>query len=392
VQPSLMERMSESSDLAMSSTANRVLIVGGGYAGVNAAIAAQQRGVDVTIVDPTGRHDFVTRLAAVAGGSAPVGDASVPLDQLICGENDEVVVDRVVSVVDGSVELASGRSLKGAALVVTAGASSVQPPIDGIEFALPLRTAEDALRLRSEISTVDAVVIVGGGPTGVQLAGAISYTQPEMTVTLVEREPVLLPSMSRGLGRNAARILSERGVSVLHGSIKSIDETGAELSDGTRCDGLVVWAAGFAAVGNDLGLDTLQDDGRILVTDQMAVSGLDLTFAAGDVAAHLDSSGQQFSMSAQIAVQAGTEAGKNAARLILGEPLESVKLRQRGWVLDLSGQRGLAELGPFAFDRPILDLVPPLLHWAIDVKHVYEILGRRATGYFPGCGGTPDAG
>ncbi len=259
MQPSLMERMSESSDLAMSSTANRVLIVGGGYAGVNAAIAAQQRGVDVTIVDPTGRHDFVTRLAAVAGGSAPVGDASVPLDQLICGENDEVVVDRVVSVVDGSVELASGRSLKGEALVVTAGASSVQPPIDGIEFALPLRTAEDALRLRSEISTVDAVVIVGGGPTGVQLAGAISYTQPEMTVTLVEREPVLLPSMSRGLGRNAARILSERGVSVLHGSIKSIDETGAELSDGTRCDGLVVWAAGFAAVGNDLGLDVLQD-------------------------------------------------------------------------------------------------------------------------------------
>ena len=361
-----------------SSTTDRVLVVGGGYAGVNAAIAVKRRGLDVTIVDPSGHHDFVTRLAAVAGGTAPGGDAALPLDQLIRGVDDDVVVDRVVSVSDGSVQLASGQTLTAAAIVVTAGASSTRPPVDGIEFSFPLRTASDAITLRDEITSADSVVIAGGGPTGVQLAGAIAHAHPDVAVTLIDREPTLLPSMSTGLGRNAERILRDRGVTVLHSAVDAIDERGVELDDGTRCDGLVVWAAGFEAVGNDLGLDTLRDGGRILVTDELVVMGLERTFAAGDVAAHLDDDGNQLAMSAQIAVQAGSRAGDNAARLVQGEALRTANLRQRGWVLDLGGQRGLAEFGPVTLDRPMLDLVPPLLHWAIDVKHLVEILGRRA--------------
>lgn len=347
-----------------------VLVVGGGYAGVHAARSVIRTGCRAFIIDPTGRHDFVTRLAAVAGGTAPARDASAPLTDF----SDDVVIASMTSIADGEVTLDDGRTLSADAVIVTAGAIPATPPIPGIEHTAPLRTAEDALDLRRRISDSDSVVIVGGGATGVQLAGSIGARHRRTRVSLIEADDKLLASMGHATGCDAARILCDRNVELYLGAeVEQISETSV-IVDGEQIDGLPIWAAGFdpRADGFDF---PVTESGRIQVDAALRVEGWHRTFAAGDIAAHLDSEGNELPMSAQIAVQAGDAAGRNALRLLRGTAPRDASLSHRGWVLDLGGFRGLAEFGPVTLSAPLLDLVPPVLHWGIDVKHLVETRG-----------------
>jgi NADH dehydrogenase len=285
-----------------------------------------------------------------------------------------VIRGRVMQVGDGSVELDDGRTFSADALIVTAGAVSTSPPVDGIEQAWPLRTADDALALRSQIDDADAVVIIGGGATGVQLAGCIAAAHRSIRVTVIEAAEGILSGMGRSTGRDAARILKGRGVDLVLGQpVESIDADGVVVA-GERYDGTPVWAAGFEARADSLGLPATRA-GQVRVEDTLLVDEWEMTFAAGDVAAHSTRRGATLAMSAQIAVQAGEAAGANAVRLLQGERLEVADLTHRGWVLDLGGFRGLAEVGPAVLTAPFLDLLPPLLHWGIDVKHLIETRG-----------------
>lgn len=353
-----------------------VLIVGGGYAGLHAARAATQRDAAVTVLDPTGRHDFVTRLAAVAGKTAPRRDASRSLVSF----GHPTITGRVVRVTDGSVELDDGRSLVADAVVVCTGSAPTEPDIDGIEHARDLRSADDALALRDELEAADAITIIGGGATGVQLAGAVSASEVVGTVRLVEAESRLLSTMAESSSEGAARILLDRGVDVRTGaSVERITRTGAVV-DGESLRGLVVWAGGFTPRSD--GVDApLADDGRVVVDEFLTVSGMHRTFAAGDVAAHVDGDGEPLPMSAQVAVQAGEAAGANAARRVAGRDLEAASLSHRGWVLDLSGQRGIAEIAGVTLSAPFADLVPPLLHELIDLKTLFGMGGFSAITY-----------
>jgi len=363
----------------MTSTAlEGVLVVGGGYAGVHAARSVIRAGRRAFIIDPTGRHDFVTRLAAVAGGTAPVDDASVALTDF----TDDVIIGSMASIQDGEVTLDDGRVFTADAVVVTAGAAPLQPPIEGLGFALKLRTADDALALRAEIDAASSVVIVGGGATGVQLAGAVAVKHPNVDVTLIDGSETLLAGMGEATGADAERILRDRGVDVRLGS--DVDEItdGSVSVAGDTIEGLPVWAAGYTARADDFGFP-VDETGRIDVDDYLRVRGWTRTFAAGDVAAHRDGRGHELAMSAQIAVQAGDVAGRNALRLLRGDILDRARLTHRGWVLDLGGFRGLAEIGPVTLSAPFLDLVPPVLHWAIDVKHLIETRGLPGLSNLP---------
>ena len=356
-----------------------VLVVGGGFAGLHALRAAERHGVNASVISRTGDHDFVTRLAAVAGGTAPADDARRPLTHFA----DGVEVGTVVAVSDGAVELTNGRRLTADAVVVTAGAVSSRPPIDGLDHAVTLRTAADALTLRERIAGTSSIVIVGGGASGVQLAGAVAHAHPDVAVHLLEAEPRLLAGLPAGLGDGAARILAGRGVEVHLGrTVDRITARGVVLDEDV-IDGLVVWAGGFTADTARLGVPTA-DDGRILVERDLRITGMHRTFAAGDVAAHLDRDGNPLPMSAQIAVRAGSEAGRNAARVVRGEPTEHADLQQLGWVLDLGGRRGLAQLGPLVLAGPVADLIPPLLHEVIDLKNLLEIGGPAALRFATG--------
>ena len=353
-----------------------VLVVGGGYAGLHAATAVRRSGIPVTVVDRTGRHDFVTRLAGVAGGTAGVGDASQSLRSFV----DRVVVGSVAEIADGSVTLTDGRTITADALVVTAGSASSRPPIDGIEFAHGLRSAEDAVTLRESIAHATAVVIIGGGATGVQLAGATAAAHPTLTIHLVDGAARLLGGMPNAISSGATRILRGRNVNIHLGSgVERITRQGAVV-DGALLEGVVVWAGGFSILAHQYAMPAAED-GRIMVDATLRVQGTQRTFAAGDIAAHCDIDGNALPMSAQVAVRAGDAAGRNAVRTIRGEPIRSVDLRQLGWVLDLGARRGLAQLGPITLSAPGADLIPPILHEAIDLKDLLELGGVHALRY-----------
>lgn len=356
-----------------------VLIVGGGYAGVHTARSVRQGGFSASIVDPTGRHEFVTRLAAVAGGTAPTTDASAPLEDFV----DTVIRGTMTAVRDGEIDLDDGTTLVADALVVTVGSRPVTPPVEGLDLAWPLRSEADALALRAEIEGTESVTIIGGGATGVQLAGAIAVAHPSISITLIEGNEQLLTGMRGATSRDALRVLSGRGVDVRFGDIVDSIESDGVMLDGERIAGLPVWAAGFEAAAGDFGFPITQD-GRVPVDRYLRVDGWERTFAAGDITLHPDGNGGAFPMSAQIAVQAGDAAGRNAVSLMRDKPLTDVKLDHKGWVIDLGGHRGLAEIGPFPITAPFLDLFPPALHWGIDMKHLIETRGLAGISNRPG--------
>ncbi len=261
-----------------------VVIVGGGYAGLHAATAARSAGVATMIIDPSPDHDFITRLASVTGGGAPRSDASVSFHAL----GHDVHQGRAVHVDDGVVELADGTRVGGGAVVIATGSVPAPAPIRGLEHASTLRTAAEALALRAKIDEARSVIIIGGGATGVQLAGTTSATHPDVSVTLVDREEHLLASMPRALGSHAAWVLRSRGVSMRLGEDVRARRRrrGAVLASGERLEGLVVWAGGFASAGTSLGDHVPVIDGRIEIDPQLRVLGWQRTFSAGDVAGH----------------------------------------------------------------------------------------------------------
>lgn len=362
-----------------------VLVLGAGYAGIHAARTARAHGADVVLVDPEGRHDLLPRLAAVAGGRRDAGDAWAPVGDL---SDARWVRDRATHVdPEGpTVTLEDGTELTGDAVVVTVGARRSLPPVPGLDErgARTLQTAADALVLREELDGVDALAVVGGGATGVQLASEAAAARPGLRVTLVEAEDRLLPSYARALGRHAGRVLRGRGVDVRTGtSVTAADATGIDLDDGTRLDALVVWATGAQADGHALLPDHPTSQGRLVLDRMLRVHGR--VFAAGDVALHRDLLGRPLAPSAQVALQAGRAAGANAARVARGRFPRAVPLVDLGWVVDLGHGRGVAEIGPLRLTGPLLDRLPPLLHEAVDARHLLQAGGLSGLlGHAPG--------
>lgn len=381
-----------------------VVVIGAGYAGTHAARAASAAGAAVTLVDPSGRHDFAPRLAAVAGGSAGIGDAWAEAEDLL---EARIVRGAVTAVHRGRRTVSVGPDVEVAydALVVTVGADPIVPKLPGVgQGVLTLRSASDALEVRAALEEADELIVVGGGATGVQLAGEAAAAHPELTVHVVERERRLLPGFNRLLGLHAGRLLRRRGVNLhLSSTVAATAPDGIALESGRELSGLVVWAAGFAAEGNGLLPDAPTERGRLVVDRYLRVPGGDPVFAAGDIARHLDLLGRPLRMSAQTARQAGKLAGRNAARwasaAAAGDAAHDARpdlapavLVDWGWVIGLGGGAGVAQVGPFPLAGPGADRLVPLLHGAVDLRHLFEIGGLGAVvAHAPGRHAPPPA-
>lgn len=356
-----------------------VIVVGAGYAGVRAAVAARREGAEVTLVDRTGNHEFSVRLAAVAGGRAPSGDGWAPADDLTGVTVVRGHVTRVDAAAPGVV-LEDGEHLSGDAVVVAVGADTAWPDVPGLAGnALGLRTVADALAIRRELVEADRLIVVGGGPTGVQLAAEAAHRHRHLDVTVLEATPRLLPEMSRRVGERAERLLRRRGVDVRRRSrVVRITPDGAVLDTGSRVDGLVVWATGFAATGSALLPDADTVEGRLAVDRTLRVPGTVSVFAAGDVAAHQDLFAQPLAMSAQTAVRAGGAAGRNAVRVARGLPPSPVLLFEMGRLVTMGRRVGVGSVMGVPLVGPVLDRAVPLLHEAVDVQHLFQTGGLGA--------------
>lgn len=358
----------------------RVVVIGGGYAGIMAAAAARPAGVQVAVVDLEGRHGFLPRLATVAAGVGPPEDADAPITDLL--PDVEVVVDRVVEVDHRGrfVGLAGGGEMAYDALVVAAGAQASPPSVPGLaEHAWTLRSPADALALRQRIAAAESVVVVGAGSTGTQLAGEVAAHRPRVAVTLAEMSTRILPSLPGALARRAEQVLVDRRVAVHTGVVlKEVAPHGAVFADGLEVPGLVVWAGGFASDASGVLPAADLVDGRVVVDRCAQVAGHGPVFAAGDIAAHRGPGGRLLPQTAQVAVKAGRLAGMNAVRATDGRRPRPSVIRHIGWVLPLGGGQAVGQVGPLALADPLTGRFAPLLHDAIDLRHLLTVGGLPA--------------
>lgn len=347
-----------------------VVVVGFGFAGAHAVSTLLDAGRSVVVVEPTGSHQFLTRLAAVAAGTQPLTDRAVRIDTMF---DVPVIAERAVSAGEGSVELESGGAIAASYVLLTAGAEPVAPPIDGLHHSLPLRSADDAVAIRERLGEADRVVVVGGGPTGCQLAGAIRAAEPHIEVALIDGGERLMSNFGPQLGDRAASVLEQRGVTVVLGDeVASISARGAILESGREVRGAVMWTAGFQPTMEAFGPT---NDGQLVVDRHGRVAGSANVFAAGDAAAHLDENGDPHAMSAQIAAQAGKQVGQNLVALLGGKEAHPLDLVDRGWVVDLAGGVGVAEILGVPIARPGIDRFVPFMHTAIDLRNLWQLGG-----------------
>ncbi|GAA2438510.1 FAD-dependent oxidoreductase [Actinomadura vinacea] len=299
----------------------KVVVIGGGYAGVMAADRLTQRDdVTVTLVNP--RPTFVerVRLHQLVGGS---DDAVVDYREILA-EGVRLVVDTVtrIDAAGRSVTLETGDPLEYDYLIYAVGSVSADPGVPGVaEFAYPLAGLEEARRLRSVVDGAPAtasVTVVGGGPLGIETAAELA--ELGRTVTLVCGEqlgPYLHP---RGR-RSVAKGLSELGVTVLDGpgaKVTTVTRDAVRLSDGRELPSTVtIWTAGFGvpALAGRSGLST-DVLGRLLTDETLTSVDDERIVATGDAAAP---SGLPLRMSCQAALPLGSHAADTVLSRIAGE-------------------------------------------------------------------------
>lgn len=321
----------------------RVVIVGAGFAGLNAARALAKAPVHVTIIDRKNHHTFQPLLYQVATAGLSAGEIAAPIRSIVRGNNVEVLLGDVVGF-DLERRIVSTPEFEVAYdyLVVAAGASHAYFGHDDWEPLAPgLKTIEDALEIRRRVllafelaerqaaegekTAQLSFVVVGGGPTGVELAGTLAEISrhalahefrsidPARThILLLEGGPRVLPSYPEDLSRSAEEQLHHLGVEVRTSALVTQVEPDAVYVGETRLSATVIlWAAGVAAspLGKKLGAPT-DRAGRVLVDSDLSIPGHPEVFVIGDLAALKDAHGKLVPGVAPAAIQEGQFAAK----------------------------------------------------------------------------------
>jgi NADH dehydrogenase len=358
---------------------SQVVIIGGGFAGLNAAKQLKGAEVEVTVVDQHNHHVFQPLLYQVATASLSPADIAGPIRGILrTQENLRVILAEVTSVdLDRRVVQMGSDELAYDYLIIAAGATHSYFGHDEWEpFAGGLKTLDDAVRMRNQIllgfetaeraHSVDerqrdmSFAIIGGGPTGVELAGAIAeiarhsisgdfdnIDPRQARILLIEAGPRLLASFPESLSEHARQDLERLGVEVrLNSMVTGIDEHGLTLASGERIEaGTRLWAAGVQAspLGKALGVD-LDRAGRVKVEPDLSIPGRPNVFVTGDLAALNGKDGKQLPGVAQVAMQEGRTAAKNILRRIGREPTRPFRYKDLGNMATIGRNRAVADI------------------------------------------------
>jgi len=322
----------------------RVVIVGAGFGGLNAAQALAKAHVRITVIDRKNYHTFQPLLYQVATAGLSPGEIAAPIRSILRShKNIEVLMAEVTGFdLDRRMVKTPEADISYDYLIVAAGASHAYFGHDDWEpYAPGLKTIEDALEIRRrvllafELAERQAAagetevplnfVVVGAGPTGVELAGTLAEISrhalahefrsidPARThILLIEGGPRVLAAYAEGLSRSAQEQLNHLGVEVRTSTVVTQIEPGAVYAGQTRLPATVVlWAAGVAAspLGKKLGA-TVDRAGRVLVQSDLSLPGHPEVFVIGDLAALKDEQGKMLPGVAPVAIQQGRFAAK----------------------------------------------------------------------------------
>ena len=380
----------------------RVVIVGAGFGGLEAAKRLAGQPVEVTIVDRRNHHLFQPLLYQVATAALSPADIAAPIRSILArADSVRVLLDSVTGVmpVASRVALASGQSLPYDWLILATGARhSYFGHDEWADFAPGIKSIEDATAVRHRVllaleraetelnpKTRNALltfVIIGGGPTGVEMAGAIaelarqsvsrdfrSITPHCSRVILVEAGQRLLPTFPPDLSRRTRRSLEQLGVEVhLEEAVTDIGPHHVRVGGHTIMTHTTVWAAGVRASPAAKWLGARSDQsGRLFVDGDLFVLGHTNIFAIGDTASCSDGRGGTLPGVATVAKQ----QGRYVADRILGKTMKPFRYRDFGNLATIGRRRAVADFG-----RLKLSGFPAWLVWC--VAHVWFLVGFRS--------------
>jgi NADH dehydrogenase len=371
--------------------APHVVIVGGGFGGLYAARELSRHPVRVTLVDRSNHHLFQPLLYQVATAALSPGDIAQPIRSILRkAGNVEVLLDEVTGIDTAARRLSLQEGeLTYDYLIVAPGARHAYFGHDEWEPLAPgLKSLDDALEIRRRIlyayesaerAAIEArdagqplgpariramltFVIVGGGPTGVELAGAIAEIarltlardfhaiDPAQTrVLLVEGGPRILATFPENLARKAVAALERLGVEIKTDAVVTeVSAEGARVGDDFVVAQTVLWAAGVAAspLGRALGTP-LDRTGRVLVEPDLSVPGHREVFVVGDLAAFAHGLARPLPGTAAVAWQEGRWAGANIGRDLAGQPRRPFRYRHQGNLAIIGRGHGVADFGIF---------------------------------------------
>jgi len=388
----------------MRTTRPRVVIVGAGFGGLRAARALAGAPVDVLLLDRNNYHLFQPLLYQVAVAALPPSEIAYPVRSILRSQRN--LEFRVVEVTGFDLAHRVVRTSRGDTafdhLIVASGAATNFFGLrDVAEHGFDLKSLPDALRLRNHvmrcfedaIATADpeerkrllTIAVVGGGPTGVEVAGAVSellrrvlardyraIPRGEISVILLEAGTRVLATMPESLSAAAEASLKTLGVDVRFSAIVAgYDGTTVRMRDGTEIAArTLVWAAGVQAspLTQAIGVP-LHRSGRILVEPTLAIPGHPDVYVVGD-AAYLETPEGAVPMLAPPAIQMGATAAKNVLRRLAGSPLVPFRYKDPGTMATIGRSAAVAVLRGLKFRG--------LAAWVIWLfVHLMQLVGFR---------------
>jgi NADH:ubiquinone reductase (H+-translocating) len=382
----------------------RVVILGGGFGGLACAHALRGADVDITIIDRQNYHCFQPLLYQVATAALSPADVAWPIRHILRRQRNATVFMTEVTGIDVAAQTVTTKSdqFPFDYLVIATGAmhsyfghdtwAGVAPGLKRIEDATRIRRSILSAFERAELADGDeqrrellTFVIVGGGPTGVEMAGAIAEVARqtlardfrridprESRIVLIEAGPRLLPAFSERHSKYAHDALTTMGVEVLTSTlVTGCDARGVDLQHGRIDAGSIVWAAGVMA---SPAADWLAADrdrvGRVTVAPNLSLPGHENVFVIGDTAVVNDIAGRPVPGLAAAAKQMGIYVGRLIAARLSGKTSPPFRYKNLGLLATIGRRSAVVELGPIQLRGFI-----GWLFWS--VVHIYFLIGLR---------------
>ena len=398
----------------------RVVIIGGGFGGLAAAKAFKRDRVHVTLLDRTNHHLFQPLLYQVATAALSPSDITAPIRWILRKQENVTVLLAEVTAIDTARKIVKidipDREISYDYLIVAPGSRHAYFGHDDWEPLAPgLKAIEDASEIRRRFllaferaeKSLDPVerdaymtfVVVGGGPTGVELSGAFptiarkalyrdfrNIDTRKTRVILLEGGPRVLPSFPRNLSDVAYRDLCDLGVEVRTNSIVTrIDPDAVYVGDERISTYTVFWAAGNVAspLGAALGAP-LDNARRVIVNADLSVPGHPEVFVVGDLALVTRADGTPVPGVAPAATQEGKTAARNILRIIRGEPTHAFKYRNKGDLATIGRSRAIADFGKVHITGHIAWLFWLFVHimYLVGFRNRASVLLEWAYSYF----------
>ncbi|MBN1279418.1 MAG: NAD(P)/FAD-dependent oxidoreductase [Chlorobium sp.] len=397
----------------------RIVIIGGGFAGINAAkILGNKKDIEVTLIDRKNYHLFQPLLYQVAMSALGEGDIAAPLRNMLANYRNITVFKGIAKHIDAEnkVVRTDFGNIPYDYLILACGVKHHYFGNNQWEEHAPgLKTLAQAKEIRRRVLEAyeaaerasDPVerkklltfVIVGGGPTGVELAGSIGemsrYTlsklyrqiDPKLTrIFIVEAAPRILGSFDPDLASKATRSLEKLGVQVWTSSMVSdVDENGVQIGNERIEAATVLWAAGVTAIetGKETGAET-DRIGRIIVEEDLSIPGYPDIFVGGDQANFAHGIQSPLPGLAPVALQQGRAIAKNIILDLKGKPRKPFRYTDKGQMATIGKNKAILQIGSIKFDGAPAWFAWLLVHiyYLASFKHRIFVLMQWGWSYF----------